>query len=112
LAGGKQAKALVESRLGPSAMLQARRFFVSGIVQGVGFRFFAERVAGRLGIAGYVKNLRDGRVEVYAIGSEEQLRALRGELKRGPSAASVDEVGEVEEAILQEYANGFGVDFD
>jgi hypothetical protein len=47
---------------------QAKRFFVSGMVQGVGFRFFAERTAASLGVGGYVKNLFDGRVEVYAIG--------------------------------------------
>jgi acylphosphatase len=91
-------------------MLQARRFYISGMVQGVGFRFFAQRVAGRLGIAGYVKNLPDGRVEVYAIGTGEQLRAMRGELKHGPGAASVDEVGEVDEEILQEYADGFRIE--
>lgn len=93
-------------------MLQARRFYISGMVQGVGFRFFVQRVAGRLGIAGYVKNLRDGRVEVYAIGTPEQLRALRGELRRGPRAATVDEVGEVEAEILQEHTGGFGVEGD
>jgi acylphosphatase len=91
-------------------MLQARRFYISGMVQGVGFRFFAQRVAERLGIAGYVKNLPDGRVEVYAIGTEKQLRAMRGELKRGPRAASVDEVGEMDEEILQEYAGGFRIE--
>ena len=58
----------------------AKRFVVSGSVQGVGFRYFAERVALRLGVAGYVKNLPDGRVEVYAIGTAAQLDALRGEL--------------------------------
>ena len=47
----------------------AKRFHVSGRVQGVGFRYFVERVALRLGIAGYVSNLPDGRVEVYALSS-------------------------------------------
>lgn len=93
-------------------MLQARRYYVSGMVQGVGYRFFVQRVAARLGIAGYVKNLPDGRVEVYAIGSAEKLRELGGELKRGPRAASVDEVGEVEEEVLQEYAGRFCVEDD
>ena len=45
----------------------AKRFFASGLVQGVGYRFFARRAAERLGVAGYAKNLRDGRVEVYAV---------------------------------------------
>ncbi len=93
-------------------MLQAKRFYISGMVQGVGYRFFALRVAERLRIAGYVKNLRDGRVEVYAIGSAEQLRALRGELKRGPRAASISEGGEIEEAVLPEYEGGFRVEYD
>jgi len=93
-------------------MRQAKRFYISGIVQGVGFRFFALRVAGRLGIAGYVKNLRDGRVEVYAVGTAEQLRALRGELKRGPRAASISEVGEIDEEIFNEFAQDFRVEED
>jgi acylphosphatase len=45
--------------------LSAKRFYVSGYVQGVGYRFFARRAAGKLGVRGFVKNLRDGRVEVY-----------------------------------------------
>jgi acylphosphatase len=50
---------------------QAKRFLVSGFVQGVGFRYFTENRAKRLGISGYVRNLRDGRVEAYAIGTPE-----------------------------------------
>lgn len=82
------------------------------MVQGVGYRFFAQRVAGRLGVAGYVKNLRDGRVEVYAIGTAEQLRCLREELKRGPRAAEVSEVTEEEELVMQPFASGFGIEYD
>jgi acylphosphatase len=88
----------------------ARRFYVSGTVQGVGFRFFAERLAARLDIAGYVKNLFDGRVEVYAIGSRAQMEALRSELGRGPRMASVDRVDENEAEILPEYASGFTIE--
>ena len=91
---------------------QAKRFFVSGMVQGVGFRFFAERAAGRAGVAGYVKNLRDGRVEVYAIGAPEQLRMLRAELERGPRSAEVEAVAEVDAAIEPRYAQGFSIEFD
>jgi acylphosphatase len=93
-------------------MRQAKRFYISGIVQGVGYRFFVLRVAGRLGVSGYVKNLRDSRVEVYAIGTPEQLRELRGELKRGPRSASVEEVVEREAEILKEHSSGFGVEED
>ncbi len=53
--------------------LQAKLYRVSGTVQGVGFRFFVSRVARQLGINGYAKNLRDGRVEVYAIGTPTKL---------------------------------------
>lgn len=91
---------------------QAKRFYVSGMVQGVGFRFFAERAAERLGVAGYVKNLRDGRVEVYAIGSREQLHALRAELERGPRSASISEVAEEDAEIVPRYARGFSIEFD
>jgi acylphosphatase len=82
------------------------------MVQGVGFRFFAQRVAGRLGLTGYVKNLRDGRVEVYAIGQPEQLAALRAELERGPHSASVSEVTEEEVPYDAQYANRFSVERD
>jgi acylphosphatase len=90
----------------------AKRFYVSGAVQGVGFRFFAERVAARLGIAGYVKNLFDGRVEVYAIGSAAQLDALKSELRRGPRMAGVEQVNENNAEILTEYSRGFSIQRD
>jgi acylphosphatase len=91
---------------------QAKRFYVSGMVQGVGYRFFAQRVAERLGLAGYAKNLRDGRVEVYAIGSPDKLQALRAELKRGPDAAVVSSVAENDAGILAHYAGGFSIELD
>jgi acylphosphatase len=90
----------------------AKRFFVSGAVQGVGFRFFAEGAAARLGVAGYVKNLFDGRVEVYAIGNPAQLGALKGELRRGPRMADVDQVAESDAEILTEFSNGFTIERD
>ncbi len=64
---------------------EARRYYVSGMVQGVGYRYFAQGAAERLGVAGYVKNLRDGRVEVYAAGPAKVLAALRTELDAGPA---------------------------
>jgi acylphosphatase len=88
----------------------AKRFHVSGNVQGVGFRYFAERVASRLGLAGYVKNLPDGRVEVYAIGKAAQLDALRSELARGPRMARVDRVDENDAETQPEYANSFTIE--
>jgi acylphosphatase len=91
---------------------QAKRFFVSGRVQGVGFRFFAERTAGILGVGGYVRNLFDGRVEVYAIGSVEQLNALNVALRRGPRMAYVERVDEHNAEILPDYANAFRIEGD
>ena len=90
---------------------QARRYFVSGIVQGVGFRYFAQRAAERFHVSGYTKNLPDGRVEVYAIGTAEQLAKLRSALERGPWGASVSEVKEEDAAINSNYANGFGITY-
>lgn len=89
---------------------QAKRFFVSGMVQGVGFRFFVERTAASLGIGGFVRNLFDGRVEVYAIGGAEQLSSLREALRRGPRMASVERVDEQAAEVLREYAGAFSIE--
>ena len=75
-------------------MRVARRFVISGRVQGVGFRWFVEREAQILGIAGWVRNDPDGSVEVLAIGTPEQLSGLRSRLQEGPRAARVDDVEE------------------
>jgi acylphosphatase len=74
----------------------ARRFVVRGRVQGVGFRWFVEAEAQRLGIAGWVRNNADGSVQVLAQGSREQLVGLRSRLREGPRAARVDDVEELE----------------
>lgn len=75
---------------------EARRFVVRGRVQGVGFRWFVEREAHILGIAGWVRNNADGSVEVLAMGSRDQLLGLKSRLREGPRAARVDEVQESE----------------
>jgi acylphosphatase len=75
---------------------EARRFLVRGRVQGVGFRWFVEREAHILGIAGWVRNNVDGSVEVLAVGTPDQLLGLRSRLRRGPRAARVDDVEEAE----------------
>ena len=76
--------------------LHARRFLVRGRVQGVGFRWFVEREARILGLAGWVRNNADGAVEVLAQGTREQLSGLRTRLQQGPRAARVDDVQESE----------------
>jgi acylphosphatase len=73
---------------------EARRFLVRGRVQGVGFRWFVEREAHILGIAGWVRNNSDSTVEVLAMGTPEQLSGLRSRLQQGPRAARVDDVEE------------------
>jgi acylphosphatase len=72
--------------------VQARRFMVRGRVQGVGFRWFVEREAHILGIAGWVRNNHDGSVEVLAQGTRDQLAGLHSRLREGPRAARVDSV--------------------
>jgi acylphosphatase len=75
---------------------QTKRYFVSGIVQGVGFRFFVQREAAKLRVAGYARNLFDGRVEVLATGSRAELDAMKRALERGPRFSRVSGVREEE----------------
>ena len=72
-----------------------RRVIVRGRVLGVGFRWFVEREARTLSLAGWVRNNVDGTVEVLAMGLGEQLRALKARLQAGCRAARVDAVDEV-----------------
>jgi acylphosphatase len=90
----------------------AKRYYVSGMVQGVGYRYFAERAAKYLKVGGYVRNLSDGRVEAYAIGSAASLAALRQTLERGPRGASVTTVAEEDATIEPEYAHHFSIEYD
>jgi acylphosphatase len=80
---------------------EARHFVVRGRVQGVGFRWFVEREAHMLGVAGWVRNNSDGSVEVLAIGSRDQLSGLRSRLRQGPRAARVDDVEESESKPIE-----------
>ena len=73
----------------------ARRLFISGDVQGVGYRFFAQRAAARHQVVGYVKNLDDGRVEALAEGPAPNVEAFKHELATGPRFGSVDQVEEI-----------------
>ncbi len=72
--------------------VKALHAFVSGRVQGVGYRAFTRDVARKLGLKGFVKNLPDGRVEVYAEGDEEKLKALLEKLYHGPFLAKVTDI--------------------
>ena len=91
---------------------QSRRYFVSGIVQGVGFRFFVQRVAEKLEIGGYARNLFDGRVEVLAVGTAAQLAEMKSALEHGPRFASVSEVREEEGQRNALYESRFAIEPD
>jgi acylphosphatase len=70
-----------------------RRYLVAGLVQGVGFRWYVARHARSLGLAGFARNLADGRVEVVATGADAAaLGRLEAVLRSGPAHARVDEV--------------------
>jgi acylphosphatase len=86
--------------------MTARRYLISGRVQGVGFRFFAERAARELGIRGWVRNLADGRVEAHAVGPTAALEDFEARLRRGPRMAEVRSV-EVAEAAADAKIEGF-----
>ena len=82
----------------------ARRYFVRGRVQGVGFRYFVERIAAELKLTGYTRNLDDGRVEVYAVGPSAKLSEMNQRLWQGPRFADVRGVDE-EEAAVRQYSS-------
>ena len=81
-------------------------------MQGVGFRYFTQDAAERLHLGGYVRNLRDGRVEAYAIGTGEQLADFRAALEQGPRFSRVTEVQEEPAAADLQYAKGFVITYD
>jgi acylphosphatase len=89
------------------SMKVAKRWFISGNVQGVGFRFFAQNKARELGLSGWTRNLDDGRVEVYAVGPQKALSDLAAALHSGPRMADVRHVEEREEAV--QTLSGFSV---
>lgn len=76
----------------------ALRIRVSGLVQGVGFRYFARREAESIGVNGYVRNLSDGSVETVAEGRRSDLNEFLGRMKIGPPSALVSRV-EVDDSI-------------
>ena len=73
----------------------ARRFIISGNVQGVGYRFFAQRAAARHQVTGYVKNLDDGRVEALAEGPAPDVELFKHDLAAGPRFGFVAQVEEI-----------------
>lgn len=79
-------------------MTVARKFVISGEVQGVGFRYFAQRSAARHQVRGYVRNLDDGRVEALAEGTAKSVEEFKQDLAAGPSYSRVEHF---EETVLE-----------
>jgi acylphosphatase len=89
--------------------VRARKYVVSGRVQGVGFRWFTESAAVRAGVRGWVRNLPDGRVEVAAEGDAAALEAFEREIRRGPRGARVDAIDIEDAAAADGHYSGFTI---
>ena len=85
----------------------ARKYYISGQVQGVGYRYFAQRVARDLRVRGWARNLDDGRVEVLAVGTPHQLDDFEGELRVGPPRADVRGIAIEDNAPPDAVSTGF-----
>lgn len=84
--------------------------FISGRVQGVAFRYFAQDMASSLEVTGWVRNLHDGRVEVVAEGERDRLEQFLALLRRGPRLARVEEVAVSWEDFRDEFPD-FSIKF-
>jgi acylphosphatase len=86
----------------------ARRMLISGHVHGVGFRWFVMDAASREGVSGWVRNLPDGRVEVFAEGDLDSVTRVERAARRGPARARVERVAVIDEEPSGAYA-GFSI---
>lgn len=84
--------------------------WISGRVQGVGFRHFTTQQARALGLSGWVKNLNDGRVEAVLKGSGNAINEMLSQLEQGPRLASVKQI-EKEEEPIDNSIHGFSVKY-
>ena len=89
-------------------MRVARRYVISGRVQGVGFRYFTEAAAAREGLHGWVRNLPDGRVEILAEGEAEAIERFERHISHGPPGARVSDV-QVHDELPEHRETGFSV---
>ncbi len=77
-------------------MQVARKFLIRGDVQGVGYRYFAQRAAAKHQVVGYVRNCPDGSVEAFAEGPASSIEDFKHDLATGPQWAIVDHVEEID----------------
>ena len=98
----------VDALLSRANGLKAVHILISGHVQGVGFRWFAEKQASELAVAGYVRNLPEGHVEVLAQADEQTLESFCRELRQGPRFAQVEEFS-MKAVPVDVSLQGFGV---
>ena len=92
-----------------SANLVRKHIVVTGLVQGVGFRYFTVTQARRLGVQGWVRNCRDGSVELEAQGSSDAVQALVEQLAIGPRWSEVRHGAVHDMPSIDETARAFGV---
>jgi acylphosphatase len=90
-------------------MRSVSHLFISGRVQGVGFRYFTARLASKYNICGFVRNLLNGDVEVYAEGEKDELDQFRLRVKTGPSCALVTRVSESDVPMISTNFNSFDI---
>ena len=83
---------MIDTAIKQKSLIIRKRLAVSGVVQGVGFRYFTLQAARRCGVRGDVRNLRDGRVEVRVRATPRRIRELREQLRQGPSGAHVESI--------------------
>jgi acylphosphatase len=88
--------------------MKATRLLIRGLVQGVGYRYFAERAARHLGLRGFVRNLPDGRVEAVASGADEDIQTFITQLRQGPAAGRVHGI-DISETTLEDTVSRFEI---
>jgi acylphosphatase len=89
--------------------MQAKHITVHGRVQGVGFRYFVQHVANRLGVVGDVRNCPDSTVEIVVQGSEKQVAEFMKQVEKGPALSRVDRLDAVDTPVLDTY-NSFSIE--
>ena len=86
-------------------MMETRVIKIHGKVQGVGYRFFATRVARRLGLKGWIRNLRDGTVDAIVEGEPEAIDEWLEEIREGPRYAEVTKIDQEKKTYLGKFGD-------